>query len=109
MLADRRLRAFFQRRGVSAEPGSTENVKDNARQGHDGLPQPAGLGPQQQLCVFLKPEMWQEKLQEGRWLEEMPAAMAGGNSSCTSAPGLLSTLQVTSGEALVRWVNRAAP
>ncbi len=106
VLADRLPCALSFSAGVYLpEPGSTENVKDmldKAMMASRSLQ----ASDRSNNYAYFKPEMWQEKLQEGRWLEEMPAAMAGGEFKLYIQPQVsLSTLQVTSGEALVRWVK----
>lgn len=56
--------------------------------------------------AYFRPEMWREKLREGRLMEELPEAMAGGEFKLYIQPQVsLQNLQVISGEALVRWVK----
>lgn len=86
-------------------PGCCENVKDmldKAMMASHSLPAPDRANH----YAYFRPELWQEKLQEGRWLEEMPAAMENGEFRLYIQPQVsLRTLQAVAGEALVRWVK----
>lgn len=93
--------------GVYLPPpgGNGENVKDmldKAMLAAHSLP----AAERANQYAYFRPEMWREKLQEGRLMEELPAAMAKGEFQLYIQPQVsLQSLQVTAGEALVRWVK----
>lgn len=93
--------------GVYLPPpgGKGENVKDmldKAMIAARSLP----AAERANQYAYFQPEMWREKLQEGRLLEELPEAMANGEFQLYIQPQVsLQSLRVTAGEALVRWVK----